>query len=49
MTAALKGATPNQVEARAGFTPQPPTYDNGIPPDFTDLSGQVEWIRLNRL
>ena len=49
VTCALKGATPNQVEARAGFTPQPPTLTSDIPPDFTDLSGQVEWIRLNRL
>lgn len=45
---ALKGATPNQVEARAGFTPTPPTLTSDIPPDFTDLSGQVEWIRLIR-
>jgi putative transposase len=45
---ALKGATPNHIEARAGFTPQPPTYDNDIPPDFTGLTGQVEWIRLIR-
>ena len=48
VTCALKGATPNQVEARAGFTPQLPSLTSDIPPDFTDLSGQVEWIWLIR-
>jgi hypothetical protein len=45
---ALKGATPDQIEARAGFTPRPPTFGSDIPTDFTGLSGRVEWIRLIR-
>ena len=48
MTSALKGATPNQVEARAGFTPTPPSLSSDIPPDFTGLTGRVEWIRFIR-
>lgn len=45
---ALKGATPDQAETRAGFTPRLPDPDLDIPPDFTGLSGRVEWIRLIR-
>ena len=45
---ALKGATPDQVDARAGFTPRLPDPDVDIPASFTGLSGRVEWIRLIR-
>ena len=45
---ALNGATPNQVETRAGFTPRLPVGDVDIPSGFRGLSGQVEWIRLIR-
>lgn len=48
MTAARKGATLKQVDARAGFTPTPPSLTSDIPPDFTGLTGQVEWIRCIR-
>lgn len=45
---ALKGATPNQTETRAGFTPRPPAPDVDIPTGFAGLAGRVEWIRLIR-
>lgn len=45
---ALKGATPDQTEARAGFTPRPPAPDLDIPTGFDGSTGRVEWIRLIR-
>lgn len=46
---ALKGATPDQVEARAaGFAPRLPDPGVDVPDSFDGLSGTVEWIRLIR-
>jgi len=48
---ALNGATPDQVEARVGFTPRLRTPAVAIPTDFDGLDGldgTVEWIRLIR-
>ena len=45
---ALRGATPDQVESRTGFTPRLPTAGIDIPTSFTGLQGRVEWIRLIR-
>ena len=45
---ALKGATPDQVEARTGSTPRLPNPDVDTPTSFSGLDGRVEWIRLIR-
>lgn len=45
---ALKGATPDQAEARAGFAPRLPASDAAVPASFVGLTGRVEWIRLIR-
>jgi transposase InsO family protein len=45
---ALAGATPDQAETRAGFTPRPPDPTIKVPDNFHDLTGHIEWVRLIR-
>ncbi|MQB01902.1 MAG: transposase [Actinobacteria bacterium] len=45
---ALGGLTPDQAQARAGFTPTPPDPDVTLPHGFDGLTGTVEYVRLIR-
>jgi hypothetical protein len=45
---ALGGLTPEQAEARAGFTPTWPNPDRAVPRRLAELAGHVEFIRLIR-